>query len=163
MNQRMRASELNAQIYEEACAWFIDMRAGDVDAAGRQRFDAWARKSPEHLRAYLEVSEIWDDAPLVDPERKLSPENLIARARASAEVIPLAGVSPNRTTAWVSRAKRGGTEPFMGAAVLPLPPVSRSSVASSPPQAFSFTVPRPMRQVSANNAPSRSLMGAASR
>ena len=114
MNQRVRASEFNAQIYEEACAWFIDMRAGDVDAVGRQRFDAWARKSPEHLRAYLEVSEIWDDVPLVDRERKLSPENLIARARASAEVIPLAGVSPNRTTAEVSRAKRGGTEPFMG-------------------------------------------------
>jgi len=53
---------MNTQIYEEACSWFVDMRARDVDAAARQRFDAWIRKSPEHLRAYLEITELWQDA-----------------------------------------------------------------------------------------------------
>lgn len=90
MSKRSEASGFNDQIYEEACDWFVDMRTGDIDAAGKQRFDAWVRKSPEHLRAYLELSEIWDDAPLLDPARESSAEDLIARARdASAEIIPL--------------------------------------------------------------------------
>lgn len=90
MSRRTTACGFNNQIYEEACAWFIDMREGDIDAAGKQRFDAWVRKSPEHLRAYLEVSEIWDDAALVDPARKTGPEDLLARAQsAGAEVVTL--------------------------------------------------------------------------
>ncbi|MBM0106583.1 FecR domain-containing protein [Steroidobacter sp. S1-65] len=89
MSKRMSA-DFNQQIYEEACDWFVDMRMGDVDAAGKQRFDAWVRKSPEHLRAYLEVSEVWDDAPLVDASRQSSSADLVERARkASADVISL--------------------------------------------------------------------------
>ena len=88
MSDRFSKAGLNGQIYAEASDWFVEMRAGDVDAAGRQRFDAWIRKSPEHLRAYLEISEIWDDAPLVDTTRTGSPDELIAKARAGAEVVP---------------------------------------------------------------------------
>jgi transmembrane sensor len=65
------------------------MRAGDIDAGSRRRFDAWLRRSPEHVRAYLEISEIWDDARLVDPERKCSSNELIARGRDKAEVVHL--------------------------------------------------------------------------
>lgn len=94
MSRRTAGSGFNSQIYEEACEWFVDMRDGDVDAAGKQRFDAWVRKSPEHLRAYLEISEIWDDAHLVDPARESSTEALIERARdARADVIMLGGVA----------------------------------------------------------------------
>lgn len=93
MSRRTAGSGFNNQIYEEACEWFVDMRDGDVDAAGKQRFDAWVRKSPEHLRAYLEISEIWDDASLVDPARKSSAEKLIVRAQdVGAHVIRLDGV-----------------------------------------------------------------------
>lgn len=93
MSERFSAAGFNRQIHEEASAWFVEMRAGDVDAAGRQRFDAWIRKSPEHLRAYLEISEIWDDAPLVDTARTGSSDELIAKARAGAEVVPFDGAS----------------------------------------------------------------------
>jgi len=43
----------------------------------------------EHLRAYLEISEIWDDAPLVDRERTGSREELVAKAKDGAEVVSL--------------------------------------------------------------------------
>lgn len=92
MSRRTADSEFNNQIYEEACSWFIEMRAGDIDLAGMQRFDVWVRKSPEHLRAYLEISEIWDDASLVDPAHKSGPQDLIARAQAAgADIIALGG------------------------------------------------------------------------
>ena len=90
MSTRSTASDFNSQIYAEASEWFVEMRSGDVDAPGRRRFDAWVRKSPEHLRAYLEISEIWDDAQLVDAPRKSCPEDLIARAREGSEVVVIA-------------------------------------------------------------------------
>ena len=45
MSDRFSKADLNGQIYAEASDWFVEMRAGDVDAAGRQRFDAWIRKA----------------------------------------------------------------------------------------------------------------------
>jgi transmembrane sensor len=103
MTERFTATGFNSQIYEEASVWFVEMRAGDVDAAGRQRFDAWVRKSPEHLRAYLEISEIWDDAPLVDEAQSVAADELIAKARAGAEVVPFGGPSVNTPAPGASR------------------------------------------------------------
>jgi transmembrane sensor len=50
------------QILEEACAWFIDCNEGALDAAGREHFNQWLRQSPEHVRAYLEISAAWESA-----------------------------------------------------------------------------------------------------
>jgi len=77
MEQRIK---LNTQIYEEACAWFIDSRAGDLDEAARQAFDCWLRKSPQHLSAYLELAAIWNEGPNLDPEGKFDLDTLIAQA-----------------------------------------------------------------------------------
>ena len=99
MSDRFSKADLNSQIYAEASDWFVEMRAGDVDASGRQRFDAWIRKSPEHLRAYLEISEIWDDAPLMDAARTGSSDELIAKARAGAEVVPFEAPAGKQPTA----------------------------------------------------------------
>lgn len=82
-------SPLNTQIYDEACAWFVEMRSGDADDDIRRRFDAWVRKSPEHLRAYLETSEIWDDASHVSAGHMGSREALLEAVKDGAEVIPL--------------------------------------------------------------------------
>ena len=77
MEQRLK---LNTQIYEEACEWFIDCRAGDLDEATRHDFDCWLRKSPEHLSAYLELAAIWNEGPMLDPEGKFDRDTLIAQA-----------------------------------------------------------------------------------
>jgi len=66
MDHQVR-SKMNTQIYEEACAWFSECRAGDLDDAGRREFDRWLRKSPEHLSSYLEIAAIWNDGPSLDP------------------------------------------------------------------------------------------------
>src|SRR6202034_301074 len=72
--------KLNSQIYEEACEWFIECRAGDLDDAGRHDFDCWLRKSPEHLGAYLELAAIWNEGPSLIPASKLDSDTLIHQA-----------------------------------------------------------------------------------
>jgi transmembrane sensor len=82
--------KLNEQVYQEACEWFVEFRSGDLDDAGRRRFDLWARKSPEHLAAYLEIAAIWSEGSALDPDLKWDPEALISHAKADAtNVVPL--------------------------------------------------------------------------
>jgi len=91
--QRPR-TKLNTQIYEEASTWFVESRAGDLDESGRREFDAWLRKSPEHLSAYLEVAAIWDEGPALDPAQKWDADTLIAEAAKDPDkVVTLAGTS----------------------------------------------------------------------
>src|ERR1700674_2489127 len=82
-------SNLNLPIYEQAADWLIELREGDVDAGTRERLDAWFRASPEHIRAYLELSSIWEEGADPDLDRTHSTQDLIARARATSNVIPL--------------------------------------------------------------------------
>jgi transmembrane sensor len=85
-------SKLNTQIYEEACEWFVECRAGDLDDTTRLAFDCWLRKSPEHLSAYLELSAIWKDGPLLDPQGKFDRDTLIAQAACDRDnVVELSG------------------------------------------------------------------------
>ena len=73
-------SELNQQIYQQATEWLIAFRTSPPDAVSRERLDAWLRKSPEHVRAYLEVSAIWEEIGLHDPQLTITAEAHIARA-----------------------------------------------------------------------------------
>ena len=77
-----RRSKLNNQIYQEASQWFVECRAGDLEDKTRRAFDSWLRKSPEHMRAYLELSAIWNEGPLLDPHGKFDRDTLIAQAAA---------------------------------------------------------------------------------
>lgn len=85
---------MNVQIFEEASAWFVDFRSGDVDLAARKRFDAWLRKSPEHLRAYLEITEIWQDAGEFPSKGASDADDLIARAQSVDNVVRLEPAAP---------------------------------------------------------------------
>jgi transmembrane sensor len=81
---------LNQQAYEEASEWFVRFRTGSVDEPARREFDQCLRGSPEFLRAYLEMTAIWNEAERLDAGRRWDSEALIAAARAAAdEVIPL--------------------------------------------------------------------------
>lgn len=83
-------SKLNTHIYGEACEWLVALRTGAMGAVSRECFDAWLRKSPEHLRAYLEVSSIWEDVALHDPLRSVSAEAHISRAKAQHNLVSFA-------------------------------------------------------------------------
>jgi len=91
MNSLTDPPKLNTQIYEEACEWLVHFRAGDADhdAVVRGQLDAWLRRSPEHVRAYLEVSAIWEDVASHDAERRIDAEAHIARALSERNVYPL--------------------------------------------------------------------------
>ena len=107
--------QLNHQISEEAAQWLVEFRTGDIDATGRYAFDAWVRASPEHLRAFIEVAVLWEQAGGVDAKRTFDLDALIARARTEADVATL-GRAPFRTvtggghrelrqrTAWIAAA-----------------------------------------------------------
>lgn len=92
-------TNLNLPIYEQAADWLIELREGEVDATTRERLDAWFRASPEHIRAYLELSAIWEDGADADLDRTHSTEDLMARARDNSNVIALNASASDATSA----------------------------------------------------------------
>src|SRR3569833_2591455 len=81
--------KLNLQICEEAAQWLVELRTGDFDSTGRQRFDEWIRSSPEHLRAFIEMTALWEEAGQVDAPRHFDVNTLIAQVHAEGNVVPL--------------------------------------------------------------------------
>ena len=100
MDRHVR-SRMNTQIYEEACAWFVECRAGDLDDVGRREFDRWLRKSPEHLSSYIEIAAIWNEGPLLDLDGKWSVDKLIEHAHDAGNdnvvALPGTGLSTTNT------------------------------------------------------------------
>ena len=114
--------KLNTQIYEEACEWFIECRAGDLDDASRHDFDCWLRKSPEHLGAYLELAAIWNEGPSLIPAGKLDSDTLIRQAALDRDNV--VALSTARAGA---DASRNATEPRT------VPSVADAAAASAAP------------------------------
>ena len=81
----------NQQILDEASAWFVEFRAGSLNAGRHEEFMDWLKRSPDHIRAYLEVSRIYvklpgeGTIPTSEIERLLSK----AQARLGNEVVSL--------------------------------------------------------------------------
>lgn len=93
MKVRISNGRTHPAIVAEASAWFVEFRAGDVNAEGRARFIEWLRRSPEHIQAYLEIAGVWSELPASDPAGKIDITGMVARARGEPDVIPL---SPDR-------------------------------------------------------------------
>lgn len=81
--------EINQLIYEKAGDWLARHRGGALDAAEKKAFDAWLRRSPEHIRAYLEMSAIWEDLASIEPSSGGTAAELIARAASDDSVVPM--------------------------------------------------------------------------
>ncbi|HEY5758961.1 MAG TPA: FecR family protein [Steroidobacter sp.] len=79
----------NPQILEEAAAWFVTLRGQTLATADAREFHDWLKRSPEHIRAYLEIAAVYADIPA--PEHGHTSADLIAMARTSVDqnVIPL--------------------------------------------------------------------------
>jgi transmembrane sensor len=80
---------MNAQIQSEAAEWLVEFQTGEADAPARVRFAGWLRRSPEHVRAYIELLTVWEDAGLFDPSRAIDTDALIAAARSEPNVVSL--------------------------------------------------------------------------
>lgn len=82
---------LSEQIGEAAADWLVAFCEGEVDASGREAFIEWLRSSPEHVRAYLRISALWEDEDLFTRHRRLDADALVQRALAESNVISLSG------------------------------------------------------------------------
>ncbi|HTB68474.1 MAG TPA: FecR domain-containing protein [Steroidobacteraceae bacterium] len=80
---------MNSQIHEAAALWLVEFRTDTPDGAARRRFAAWLRTSPEHIKAYLNLLALWEDAQGCDPQRRLDIDTLIGLARADHTVTEL--------------------------------------------------------------------------
>lgn len=80
---------MNRQILDEASTWFVDFRIGDVDAASRARFDEWLRQSPEHIRAYIEISKTYVDLLALKANQPIQIEALTNAARSASNVVSI--------------------------------------------------------------------------
>jgi ferric-dicitrate binding protein FerR (iron transport regulator) len=111
--ERHVRSKMNTQIYEEACTWFAEARAGDLDDSGRRDLDRWLRKSSEHLSAYLEIAAIWNEGSKFDPSNKWVVNALIRDALEAGDdnVVSLPPAITGEISPDLSRRTTAGTRP----------------------------------------------------
>ena len=88
MKPQTPPSKVNRLILEEASEWFVDFRVGDVDERSRERFDEWLRRSPEHIRAYMEIARTYVELPSAKLTGKIDVDSLIAYAHSGENVVP---------------------------------------------------------------------------
>jgi len=112
MRAKPSQPRLNRQILDEAAAWFVGFRVGDSDASTRAHFDQWLRRSPEHVRAYIEIAKTYVELPAIKSDSTIDTAALIARARADSNLVPFSDVnsaSTSRDSLLVNGRPRTGT------------------------------------------------------
>jgi transmembrane sensor len=87
-------------------AWFVRFCEQEADSATCRHFDQWLRASPEHVRAYLEISAFWQAAGTM--KRNVEIDSLVERARAASNVIPLETVGEKHSPPKKGWARRRG-------------------------------------------------------
>jgi transmembrane sensor len=76
-------------IMDEAADWIATLRSGGDSPAAREQFAAWLCKSPEHVRAYLNLAGLWSELAGVDADRHINVQTLVHQAVASGNVVAL--------------------------------------------------------------------------
>jgi transmembrane sensor len=89
MNRKRAVKKLPPQVRREATDWLVAFCEGEVDASGRESFDQWLRTSPEHVRAYLQISALWESAGLLADSNRIDVEQLTRRALSEDNVVVL--------------------------------------------------------------------------
>lgn len=89
MLRKCHRTSVNEQIQDEATEWFIRFCEDEVDGSACEEFNAWLRVSPQHVRAYLDISAFWVAAGSVTRTPKVDVDLLVERARAAGNVVIL--------------------------------------------------------------------------
>jgi transmembrane sensor len=89
MSMRRYREGLHSQIRDEAVEWFVAFCEEEVKPRACEEFNAWLRRSPEHVRAYLRISAFWEDAADLRRHTLHGIEELVERARAESNVVAL--------------------------------------------------------------------------
>src|SRR6185437_8020185 len=79
----------NARMLDEASEWFVSFSESQVDPEGRKQFSRWLRASPEHVRAYLQIAALWEDAARIDRQGRQQADELVKQALNADSVIRL--------------------------------------------------------------------------
>jgi transmembrane sensor len=87
---------LSGRIVQEATTWFVEINEGEASQPEREAFVEWLKTSPEHIRAYLQVSAHWEEAGALSEAALPSITDLVALARESttADIIPIGEFRP---------------------------------------------------------------------
>jgi transmembrane sensor len=80
---------MNTQIREAAAQWLVEFRTETPGVGARRQFAAWLCTSPEHIRAYLDVLAVWEDARCYDRQRRVDIDALVACARTDHKITDL--------------------------------------------------------------------------
>jgi transmembrane sensor len=89
MQRKRHGTSINEQIQDEATEWFIRFCEDEVDGSACEEFDAWLRVSPQHVRAYLDISAFWVAAGSMTRTPRIDVDLLVERARAAGNVVVL--------------------------------------------------------------------------
>lgn len=116
MSGNSRRAPYNEQIGDEATEWFVRFCEQEVDGPSCQEFDAWLRRSPEHIRAYLDISALWDAGGAMNRNRRIDIEEMVRRARAESNVVVLEQLG-NSKTETVHKPRARGSRVAIAAAV----------------------------------------------
>jgi transmembrane sensor len=65
-------------IAEEAADWVVRLADTDARQHDQREFVAWIKRSPLHLRSYLDAERTWTDLGKIDAQRRLDVEALLA-------------------------------------------------------------------------------------
>src|SRR5690348_8670180 len=90
------------QLSEEAAEWFLRMSASEADgddiySSAIERnaaFYDWYTRSPQHLKAFLDLCEVDLRSLSLDPQHRIDIEAVLARP--TSDVIPLPGAAPTQ-------------------------------------------------------------------
>lgn len=101
--------QILASIAEQAGAWFVENRCGPLNSEARASFIAWLRASPIHVQEYLGIAALAGDLAAAVNDPQVSPESLLAEARADVGNVvsfgrPLPTHTPARPRLRVSQA-----------------------------------------------------------
>jgi len=108
---------MDKRLIKEAVDWFVRMHDGPPSAAMKTQFTEWLLTSPDHIRAFLEITQSFES--LGDAARELDRDKLIAGAVAdvsNSNVIPLEGISRDPSTS-KSTAARFARKPWFLAGI----------------------------------------------
>lgn len=142
INANSTPPDLNLQILDEASAWFVEFRVGDVDVGCRAEFDRWLRQSPEHIRAYLEIARAYHSLSEFSAEQVAKLSEQLSLAPGDQNVVRL---EPNAPCAVVANRTPRSAALTRGAA-------DKRSSASTTSDVGSISRPKMGRWISASMA-----------
>ncbi len=89
MNLSKASDSVREAVRDEAIDWFLRFCEDEVGSSDCLQFDAWLKRSPENVRAYLQISAFWEAAGSMNNTRRLEIDELVKRATAEGNVVPL--------------------------------------------------------------------------